>query len=149
MKREIRKLHGALLDITGLLNRPRPDAALLRLAGVSLDRALFPVLVRIETKGPLGIGELAELCGRDYTTVSRQVAKLEQLGFVLRQANARDARIKEAAITEKGRMMTRAIGDAREKMMTALLQHWDKQELAQLAMLLRKLADDAMDFTRE
>ena len=71
MKRELTQLREALLDINGILNRPQPDAALIALAGVDLDRALFPLLVRIERRGPLGIGEVAEVAGRDYTTVSR------------------------------------------------------------------------------
>lgn len=149
MKRELKQLREALLDAVGILNRPQPDAALIALAGVNLDRALFPLLVRVERKGPLGIGELAELCGRDYTTVSRQIAKLENLELVLRQANAQDARIKEAAITKKGRDMTRALDGAREKLMTSLLADWNKEEVADLARLLRKLADDGLKFVRK
>lgn len=149
MKQDIRTLRGALMDITGLLNRPQQDAALLHLAGASLERALFPLLVRIEANGPLGIGELADLCGRDYTTVSRQVARLEQLGLVARRTNSADARIKEALVTGKGRRMTRAIDGAREETMLSLLRDWDKRDIAQLARLLRKLADDAMRFARE
>jgi len=53
------------------------DTALIREAGIFLDRALFPLLVGIERKGPIGVGELADLVSREYTTVSRQVAKLE------------------------------------------------------------------------
>src|SRR5580704_11134310 len=115
MKREILQLREALLDLTGVLNRPQPDAALIALAGVDLDRALFPLLARVARRGPLGIGELAELCGRDYTTVSRQIAKLEATGLVTRRVNEQDARIREALITEKGRVMTRALDGAREK----------------------------------
>lgn len=148
MKREILQLREAMLDLTGVLNRPQPDAALIELAGVDLDRALFPLLARVERRGPLGIGELAELCGRDYTTVSRQIAKLEGLGLVVRQVNLRDARIKEAAITEKGRAMTGALDGAREKILTSLFKEWDKQELAELARLLRKFANDALEFVR-
>lgn len=148
LKKEISLLREALLDITGILNRPQPDAALIALAGVDLDRALFPLLVRVERRGPLAIGELAELCGRDYTTVSRQITKLEELGLVLRQTNSEDARVKEAVITPKGRQVTTALDGAREKIMTALLADWDKQEVADLARLLRKLADDAFNFVR-
>jgi DNA-binding MarR family transcriptional regulator len=148
MKRELLQLREALLDINGILNRPQPDAALIALAGVDLDRALFPLLVRIERRGPLGIGELAELVGRDYTTVSRQVSKLEGLGLVARQVNAQDARIKEAVITEPGRTMTRALDGAREKLFTGLLADWDKQEVADLARLLRKLADSGLAFVK-
>lgn len=148
MRREVLKLREALLDLTGVLNRPQPDAALIALAGVSLDRALFPVLARVERRGPLGIGELAELCGRDYTTVSRQVTKLEAMGLVVRQVNAQDARIKEATVTDKGRVMTQALDGAREKIVTSLLADWDKQEVADLARLLRKFADAALGFVR-
>ena len=148
MKRELLQLREALLDINGILNRPQPDAALIAMAGVDLDRALFPLLVRVERRGPLGIGELAELAGRDYTTVSRQVAKLESLGLVGRQVNAQDARIKEAVITETGRAMARALDEAREKIFTALLADWDKRDVTELARLLRKLADSGLEFVK-
>jgi DNA-binding MarR family transcriptional regulator len=148
MKRELLQLREALLDLTGVLNRPQPDEALIAAAGVDLDRALFPLLARVERRGPLGIGDLAELCGRDYTTVSRQIAKLEGLGLVGRQVNEHDARIKEVVITRKGRAMTSALDGAREKILTSLLAEWDQQELAQLARLLRKFADDALEFVR-
>jgi DNA-binding MarR family transcriptional regulator len=149
MKRELSELREALLDLTGVLNRPQPDAALIGLAGVDLDRALFPVLARVERRGPLGIKELAELCGRDYTTVSRQITTLEGLGLVARQVNRNDARIKEAVVTTKGRAMTRALDRARAKILTSLLAEWDPHDLAELTRLLRKFADDALEFVRE
>ncbi len=73
----LRALHGALLDIVSVMNRPQRDAELIKEAGIPLDRALFPLLVGIERFGPIGVVELADRAGRDYTTVSRQVAKLE------------------------------------------------------------------------
>jgi DNA-binding MarR family transcriptional regulator len=148
MKRDLRQLRDALLDLTGVLNRPQPDAALIALAGVDLDRALFPLLVRVERKGPLAIGELAELCGRDYSTVSRQISKLENLGLVARVVDAADARVTQARITAKGRTITKALDGAREKLMIGLLATWDKKEVAELARLLRRLADDALKFGR-
>ena len=148
MKRDLRQLREALLDLSGVLNRPQPDAALIALAGVDLDRALFPLLVRVERKGPLAIGELAELCGRDYSTVSRQIAKLENLGLVTRAVDAADARVTQAQITAKGRVITQALDGAREKLMTALLATWDRKDVTELARLLRRLADDALKFAR-
>jgi len=142
------QLREALLDITGVLNRPQSDAALIEMAGVDLDRALFPLLARVERRGPLAIGELADLCGRDYTTVSRQVTKLEELGLVTRQPNAVDARIKEVTITRKGRTMTTALDGAREKLVSSLLADWDRKEVAELARLLRKLADETLRLVR-
>ena len=146
--RDLAQLRDALLDLTGVLNRPQPDRALIARAGIDLDRALFPLLSRVEGRGPLRIGELAELCGRNYTTVSRQVAALEAKGLVVRRANAGDARITEAEITAKGRAMTRALGGARQQILTEMFARWEGDEVAELARLLRKLADDALEFVR-
>ncbi|MEJ0041524.1 MAG: MarR family transcriptional regulator [Rhizomicrobium sp.] len=80
MSDDVRDLHTALLNLVGILNEPQRDEALIKAAGIALDRALFPLLVRIERNGPIGVVRLAELAGRDHTTVSRQVARLEELG---------------------------------------------------------------------
>src|ERR1700735_4269980 len=101
MNKEIRQLHHTLVDLVGLMNRPQRDSALLQEAGVSIDRALFPLLIAIERKGPIGVVELAELVGRDYTTVSRQVSKLDGLGLIKRYASKTDRRVHEAAITSQ------------------------------------------------
>jgi hypothetical protein len=71
---KLRELHGAVLDIVGAMNRPQRDEALIKEAGIPLDRALFPLLVSIERRGPIGVVELADRVGRDYTTVIREVA---------------------------------------------------------------------------
>jgi DNA-binding MarR family transcriptional regulator len=142
MNKEIRQLHHTLVDLVGLMNRPQRDSALLHEAGVSLDRALFPLLIVIERKGPIGVVELAELVGRDYTTVSRQVTKLDGLGLIHRRPSKIDNRIREAAITAKGKAMTGAIDAARERIAAVLFANWSKRDLQDLARLMRRFADD-------
>ena len=56
----LRRLHEGLIDVVGIFNQPRNDVILLREAGVSLDRALFPLLVLIQRRGPLGVGALVD-----------------------------------------------------------------------------------------
>jgi DNA-binding MarR family transcriptional regulator len=141
----LRRLHESLLDVIGVFNRPQNDVILLREAGVALDRALFPLLVVIERRGPLGVGELADRVGRDYTTVSRQIAKLEHLGLVIRRAGAADRRVTEAVVTEKGRTMSGTLDVARERLARAALVEWSEQDLAELARLLRRFADNLTD----
>lgn len=148
MKREVRELREALLDLTGILNRPQPDAALIEAAGVDLDRALFPLLARVERRGPLGIVELAELAGRDYTTVSRQIAKLESLGLVARCPSPEDGRVRAAIITDQGRTITDALDAARQKIIEGLLEDWDKDDVRNLVRLLRRFADDALGWVK-
>jgi DNA-binding MarR family transcriptional regulator len=142
MNQEIRLLHHTLVDLVGLMNRPQRDSALLQEAGVSLDRALFPLLIGIEGKGPIGVVELADLAGRDYTTVSRQIAKLDDLGLIQRRPSKTDQRVREAVITAKGKAMTSAIDRARERMAAVLFAKWSKRDLQDLARLMRRFADD-------
>ena len=142
MNKEIRELHHALVDLMVLMNRPQRDSALLQEAGVSLDRALFPLLVVVERKGPVGVVELGDLVGRDYTTVSRQVTTLDGLGLIRRQASKTDGRVREAVITAKGREMTGAIDAARQRMANVLFAKWRKRDLQDLARLMRRFADD-------
>ena len=138
---QIRSLHGALVDIFIVMNRPDRDEVLIREAGVRLDRALFPLLVGIERFGPIGVGELADGVGRDYTTVSRQVAKLECLELVERQASAADRRVREATVTQKGKAMTDLIDAGRERIGRAVFETWDPHEIDELVRLMRKFAD--------
>ncbi|KGF69329.1 MarR family transcriptional regulator [Hoeflea sp. BAL378] len=139
---QIRQLHGSLIDIVSVMNRPQRDEAMLREAGISLDRALFPLLVGIERLGPIGVVEIADRVGRDYTTVSRQVAKLESLGLVDRQGSATDRRVREATVTPKGKAMTDRVDAARERMGRAILASWDQQDIEDLVRLMRRFADD-------
>jgi DNA-binding MarR family transcriptional regulator len=142
MKKEIRQLHHTLVDLVGLMNRPQRDSVLLQEAGVSLDRALFPLLIVVERKGPIGIVEIAELAGRDYTTVSRQISKLAGLGLVSRNPSKTDSRLREVLITAKGKVVTSAIDAARERLAGVLFAKWSKRDLQDLARLMRRFADD-------
>ncbi|MGA7809568.1 MarR family winged helix-turn-helix transcriptional regulator [Bradyrhizobium sp.] len=142
---KLRQLHGAVLDIVSVINRPQRDEALIKEAGIPLDRALFPLLVGIERFGPIGVVELADRAGRDYTTVSRQVAKLESLGLVERQENAGDRRVREAAITAKGKAMTDLVDAARERIGRAIFETWDAHDIDELVRLMRKFADAVKD----
>ena len=134
-------LHRSLIDIVGVMNRPERDAELLRAAGLKLERALFPLLVLVEKLGPIGVVDLAGRVGRDYTTVSRQVARLEELGLVSRRSVSADRRVRAVMITPQGRMAAVAVDAARERMALAMFQNWTRDDFDQLLRLLRLLAD--------
>ena len=139
---QIRQLHGALIDIVSVMNRPQRDEKMVREAGISLERALFPLLVGIERFGPIGVVEMADRVGRDYTTVSRQVAKLESLGLIERHGSVADRRVREATITPKGKAMTDLVDSARERMGRAIFASWEQRDVEELVRLMRKFADD-------
>jgi DNA-binding MarR family transcriptional regulator len=141
MSGRLRVLHEALMDIVSVINRPQRDERMVREAGISLDRALFPLLVIIERRGPIGVVDLADRVGRDHTTVSRQVAKLESLALVARRESAADRRVRQVAVTDKGKAMTDQVDEARERLGQAIFASWDEQDVEELTRLMRKFAD--------
>lgn len=140
--RQLRVLHDALISIVSAMNRPQRDAALIKAAGIHLDRALFPLLIVIERLGPIAVGDLADRVGRGYTTVSRQVTKLESLRLVKSQASASDGRVREAVISPKGKAMTEMVDAAREKVGRAIFSSWNPRDFDELVRLLRRFADE-------
>ncbi|MBS0470814.1 MAG: MarR family transcriptional regulator [Proteobacteria bacterium] len=141
---DVDRLGAALLDLIALLNSPQRDDALLREAGVALDRALFPLLVALGARGPLGVGNLASLVGRDHTTVSRQLAKLESLALIDRRDDGGDGRSRLARLTPGGRAVVKAITAARRKLLSKALANWSGTDRAALADHMRRFADALM-----
>lgn len=138
---QLKDLHRSLLDILGELHRPQRDEYMVRAAGISLEGVLFPLLVSVERLGPIGLVELADRAGRDYTTVSRQITKLEESGLVKREENTVDRRVRKVAITPQGKAMTNRIDAARERFARAVFDSWEPQDVEALLRLMRKLAD--------
>ncbi len=137
---QLHRLHAAVLDIVSAINRPQRDEALIKAAGIPLDRALFPLLVGVQRFGPIGVVDLADRVGRDYTTVSRQVARLAALGLIERQGSAADRRVREAIISPKGKAMTDLVDAARDKIGRAVFGSWDPQEINTLVRLMSRFA---------
>ena len=122
---DITDFHGALLDIISVMNQPVRDEQILQAAGVKL----------------VGVVELADHLGRDYTTVSRQVKKLEAQGLAGKQPNRHDRRISEVTLSARGQQMIDRIAVARRRLMNQVLAQWPEDEVQALFRLTRKYAD--------
>ncbi|GAA4477875.1 MarR family winged helix-turn-helix transcriptional regulator [Gluconacetobacter asukensis] len=142
-------LHRALIEIVGVMNRPERNEAMLKAAGLTLERALFPLLVLVERLGPIGVVDLAGRVGRDHTTVSRQIARLAELGLVTRHGSTADRRVREATITPQGKAATDAVDRARETMAIALFQDWSETDFDQLIRLIGMLAEGMANIPAE
>ena len=133
------ELHAILLQVAGVMNRPDVDARFLARTGLKLDRALFPLLSRIGHAGPIGAVELAALVGRDHSTVSRQTAKLEELGLIERRPDTGDGRVRLLQPSAAGRKMLATFARTRRKMLEEHFRDWSAQERTQLLRLLKKM----------
>jgi DNA-binding MarR family transcriptional regulator len=135
----------SVLDIVGIFNSPERDAAMLESAGLTLERALYPLLVLVGKYGPIGVVDVGTRVGRDYTTVSRQLARLEQLGLITRRAKAGDRRTREAILTLEGKVATDAVDAARMRLALRMFRNWSLNDYDQLLRLTRMLADGLDD----
>ncbi|ANP45687.1 MarR family winged helix-turn-helix transcriptional regulator [Candidatus Viadribacter manganicus] len=136
------ELHLLLLRLSGLINRPDIDERLLADAGIELERALFPLLSRIGVFGPISVVELAAQAGRDHSTVSRQVERLEELGLVERRPSLSDRRVRLLAPTSKGHEILKRLAKVRRKKIKARLADFTDTERDQLIELLRRFSAD-------
>ena len=139
--RDIDSLAAALVDLIGFLNSPRRDDLLLREAGVDLDRALFPLLVRLGARGPMSVAALADQAGRDHTTISRQLTKLERLGLIARPGGGGDRRVRSAGLTGAGEAVVAAITGARQRLLSGAFADWSVADVASIAALSRRFVE--------
>jgi DNA-binding MarR family transcriptional regulator len=146
--RDLDALATALIELIGFLNSPQRDDVLLQEAGVDLDRALFPLLVRLGFSGPLSVAALADQAGRDHTTISRQLSRLESLDLIARLDGAADRRVRKARLTEAGEAVVQAITGARRRLLSRALAGWSKTDREQLALLNRRFVSALADAVR-
>ncbi len=130
----------SLFEIVTYLNRPKQDKLLLKRAGVELDTALFPIIMRVGLQQKIGLVELADQLGRDHSTVSRQVDKLEADSLVLSAAPAADRRVREIRLSDRGKAMAEKLVDARRILMSEALAGWAEEDLLELHDSLQRLA---------
>ncbi len=136
----LKVLHESLLQIVSVLNRPQGDNVILNRAGVSLDTALFPLLVRVSMQPNLTVGALADQVGRDYSTVSRQVGRLQALGLIRAELSKIDRRQRLLSVTVAGKNTVKKIDRARKLVMNETLDGWSQAEITELARLTSRLA---------
>jgi DNA-binding MarR family transcriptional regulator len=122
----------ALGEHPAIANSDVIDVTRLRVALARLSRRLrrhqlagltptqLAALSTVERAGPLRLGDLAAAEGIAPSTLTRMVAVLEELGYVRRGTDPRDARASTLAITAKGHQTLEHLRDEG----TALLTEW-------------------------
>jgi DNA-binding MarR family transcriptional regulator len=74
-----------------------------REAGDDLSPSVVSALATLDRRGPLTLGQLAELEGVRPPTITRMVATLERLGLVVRENDPADRRVTRLTVSGEGR----------------------------------------------
>ncbi|MEW9700773.1 MarR family winged helix-turn-helix transcriptional regulator [Paenibacillus sp. SI8] len=143
MENEIFK---ALIDLFSLINRPDRDKKMITNAGVNLEAATFRVFVGIGHLQPTSVGDLAAMMGKNYSSVSRQIDKLETAGLVHTYPSSSDSRIRVSELTKYGEEINTMISLTRERIMREGLADWTMEEKNGLLNSLRRLFESMQRF---
>ena len=104
----------------------------------NLERSAYLLLHQITSHGPAGVKALADKFQLDISTVSRQVAALEQKGYVYRIPDPLDGRAYSLQITELGKKEFNHDLNLRYKKIGDNLKEWSEEERKLFGQLLRK-----------
>lgn len=137
----LHRIYTSIVDIVMLINQPQRDEVLIKKAGIQLDRVLFPLFVGINHFGPIGVVELASNIGRDYSTVSRQLSRLQKLGLIERREGVKDKRVSEVNISSEGKKMINHINNARKDFGQMIFEEWDSRDIEEFIRLLQKFTN--------
>lgn len=106
---------------------------------VGFSPSQLSVLGTVTRRGPIGIGELAELEGMNPTMLSRIVGKLSDADLVVRIAHPDDGRAVVVETTAAGRKLHQRAQEQRSTLISARLQSLPEGQAAQLVAALPAL----------
>jgi len=104
-----------------------------------MEPAAYGLLTVIRREGPIRLTDLALNIGVGKPSVSRQIAFLESLGLVSKEADPLDGRAQAIRLTEKGEEKMHQVQDARRQVFRERLGEWPVEELQTLAEYVAKL----------
>ena len=138
----VSRIDDALSTLVRRTQGPRAQEQLTARAGLSLDRAAYPLLRRIGEAETVRTSDVAAALSLDVSTVSRQVRELEVDGLVTRHPDPSDGRASILALTAPGHQALERLRRARREMLAEVVAGWPEGDRSTLADLICRLADD-------
>jgi DNA-binding MarR family transcriptional regulator len=104
-----------------------------------MEPAAYGLLTVIRREGPIRLTDLAMNIGVGKPSVSRQIAFLESIGLVSKEADPLDGRAQAIRLTPKGEEKMHQVQDARREVFRERLGEWPVEDLQELARFMAKL----------
>ena len=137
-------LDEALVSVRRHTQRPGYRRRLLAALGEPVD---LGTLRAVRAVGRLAddvpsVGDVAELLMIDASTASRLLDRAVCAGYVTRTPAPHDRRRSQLALTEAGVALLDKVDAARRRVLSAVTEHWDPDDLDALSTLLARLGRD-------
>jgi DNA-binding MarR family transcriptional regulator len=104
-----------------------------------MEPAAYGLLTVIRREGPIRLTDLAMNIGVGKPSISRQIAFLESIGLVSKEADPMDGRAQSIRLTPKGEEKMHQVQDARRQVFRERLGEWPVQDLEELARYMAML----------
>jgi DNA-binding MarR family transcriptional regulator len=137
---EITQVARAIQAFQRLRASRQVHGALMAAAGVDLSQQAVQVLTALADGQ--SVAQLAAAARMDMGAVSRQLAVLEDGGYLVRAASPDNGTVVIVSATRRGREAVERITTVRDGHLTRALASWSPDERTQLAELLQRLVDD-------
>ncbi|GAB2932982.1 MarR family winged helix-turn-helix transcriptional regulator [Streptomyces mayteni] len=105
-------------------------------SGDRLERSAYIVLSRIESEGPMTIGQLADAFCLDASTLNRQTAAMLRTRLLERIPDPEGGVARKLRITAEGARRLRVDREAMVDCLGTTLEGWTREELAAFAAAL-------------
>ena len=133
-------VESSVIDVTRLrVALARLSRRLRRHSLAGLTPTQLAALSTVEQSGPLRLGDLAAAEGIAPSTLTRMVAVLEDLGYVRRDSDPKDARASTLAITTEGHETLERLREEGTALLTEWLMQLSPAQRASLATALPAL----------
>jgi DNA-binding MarR family transcriptional regulator len=104
-----------------------------------MEPAAYGLLTIIRREGTIRLTDLATCIGVGKPSVSRQIAFLESIGMVSKEADPQDGRAQSIRLTAKGEEKMHQVQDARRQVFRERLGEWPVDDIQTLAEYMRRL----------
>ncbi|MGF6835359.1 DNA-binding MarR family transcriptional regulator [Paenarthrobacter sp. TE4293] len=104
-----------------------------------MEPAAYGLLTVIRREGPIRLTDLATCIGVGKPSVSRQIAFLESIGLVYKEADPQDGRAQSIRLTDKGEDKMHQVQDARRQVFRERLGEWPLEDVQTLADYMGRL----------
>ena len=111
--------------------------------GEEVTLTQYRSLVVLASRGPQGVGSLADALGVTQPTASRLVDRMVKKGLVRRRTDRTDRRQVRVGLSESGRRLVDTVSARRRREIAKLLRDVPTETQRAVAQALRQLADAA------
>lgn len=130
----------SLVTIVSFFNRTDRDKSFIKTAGVDLEATSFQLFVTIGRMQPANVTNLANVLGKSYSSVSRQIDKLEQKRLVETKSSEKDARNRLVSLSKTGEDLKKTLDETRLRNINTALSTWTDEQKNALLENLQHLA---------